>query len=124
VVPRSVDKSPETPPAPQFQLTSSFPTYVLLRKHGVAACSAFYLCKGAFHDFSSATLHRGHADPEFGREHPVLLGPIGIKIRTPLQQISIVGTGADSDLSGVLNQRKEVGPGFDPRHHFRAALPL
>ena len=49
---------------------------------------------------------------------------IGIKIRTPLQQItSIVGTGADSDLSGVLNQRKEVGPGFDPRHHFRAALP-
>ena len=78
-------------------------------------------CKGAFHDFSSAALHRGHADPQFGREHPILLRPTGIKIRTPLQQItSIVGTGADSGLSVVLNQRKEVGPGFDPRHHFHA----
>ena len=61
----------------------------------------------------------------FGREHPVLLRPTGIKIRTALQQItSIVGTGTNSSLSGVLNQRKEVGLGFDPRHHFRAALPL
>jgi hypothetical protein len=28
------------------------------------------LCKGAFHDLSSTTLHRGHADPQFSRQHP------------------------------------------------------
>jgi hypothetical protein len=28
-----------------------------------------------FHDFSSPTFHRGHADPQFGREHPGVLRP-------------------------------------------------
>jgi len=40
-----------------------------------SGCSQQHIpaCKGAFHDVSSTTLHRGHADPQFGSEHSRVL---------------------------------------------------
>jgi len=81
--------------------------------------------RGAFHDIPSATHARGHADPQFGSEHSGVVRPAGLTLRTLLQPVTrAVGTGTDSRLSGLLNQRKEVSHWFDPYRHFRASLPV
>src|SRR6266478_7846898 len=81
--------------------------------------------KGAFHDIPSATHVRGHADPQFGSEHSGVVRPAGLTLRTLLQSVTrAVGTGADSRLSGLFDQRKEVSHWFDPYRHFRASLPV
>jgi len=65
--------------------------------------------KGAFHGIPSATHARGHADPQFGSEHSGVVRPAGLILRTLLQAVTrAIGTGADSRLSGLLDQRKEV----------------
>ena len=49
----------------------------------------------------------------------------GLTVCTLLQPVTrAVGTGADSRLSGLLDQRKEVSHRFDPYRHFRASLPV
>ena len=66
--------------------------------------------KGASHDFSSSAHARGHADPQFGGEHPGVLRPTDLTLRTLLQSVSReVGAGADSYLSALPDERKEVG---------------
>src|SRR5258708_5419149 len=76
-------------------------------------------------DFSSATLARGHADPQFGGKYPGIVRPTGLTLRTLLQAVTgAIGTGADSCLSALPDEGKEVGYQFDPHGHFRTSLPV
>src|SRR5713101_7964045 len=77
-----------------------------------SGCSQQHIpsCKGVFHDISSATVHRGHAAAELFTCYTSLLHPRSIGICTALQQVArAVGTGTDSCLSGLPEERKEAG---------------
>src|SRR5271157_3810946 len=81
--------------------------------------------KGAFHDFSSPSHARRHADPQLGGEHPGVLRPADLTLRTLLSSVTrAVGTGADSCLPGLPDEGKEVGYRFDRHRHFRTSLPV
>src|SRR5258708_6975274 len=81
--------------------------------------------KGAFHDISSTTHDRGHADPEPFCAHPTVLRPTSVAVRAPLQQSTgIVGTRADSCLSNLFDQRKEAGDEVDSPCYCGSPLPI
>ena len=64
-------------------------------------------------DFSSPTHARGHADPQSGSEHPGVVRPAGLTLRPLLQSVTrAVGTGADSYLPGLFDERKEASDEF------------
>ena len=49
-------------------------------------------------------------------EHAALLRATGLAVRAPLRQVTgTAGTGGDSRLPGLSDQRKEAGPQFHPR---------
>src|SRR5260370_19551678 len=87
--------------------------------------AAHSICKGAFHDVASTTIYRGHAGPELFACNTSLLHPRSLGMCPLLQQVTrVVGSGTDSCLSGLSDQRKEAGGSFDQRCHLRASLPL
>src|SRR5260370_41207352 len=87
--------------------------------------AAHSICKGAFHDVASTTIYRGHAGPKLFACNTSLLHPRSIGLCPLLQQVTrVVGSGTDSCLSGLSDQRKEAGGSFDQRCHLRASLPL
>src|ERR1035438_3283577 len=68
--------------------------------------------KELFHDFSSLTHARGHADPQFGGEHSGVVRPTGLTLRTLLQSVTgAVGPEQIRTYQVYLTKEKKLATG-------------